>query len=88
MAKEPTPEPIVFAVQQASENPAFPLGSRRVFSVQPALQQLVEFAHPAPASPAQALDLDRRVLAHAVRSRPTASTPHRIHSSTLLARNA
>ncbi len=88
VAKEPAPEPIVFAVQQPSENPAFLFGSRRVFAIQPAFQQLIEFAHAAPASPAQALDLGRGVFAHAARSRPTVSTPHIVHSSRLLARNA
>ncbi len=88
MAKEPAPEPIVLAVQQPSENPALGFGRCRVFAVKPSFQQLVEFAHATPASPAQALDLGRGVFAHAARSRPTANTPHIVHNNTLLPRNA
>ncbi len=88
MAQEPAPEPIVFAIQQPSENPALSLGRRCVFAIQPAFQQLVKLTHAAPAAPTQTLDFDKLDFAHALRSRPTESTPHIVHSNTLLARNA
>ena len=87
MAKEPAPELIVLTIQQLSENPAFGFGNCCVFAVQPALQQLIEFAHAAPATPAQAFDIRFLRRAHPC-SRPTASKPHNTQSSTLLARNA
>ena len=50
---EPAPEPIVLAIQQASERGAFGLGGLRPSPVEPAGEQLVEFAHAAARAPAE-----------------------------------
>src|SRR5688500_11815022 len=87
MSTHPAPEPIVVAVQQPQERAAPAAGRRRPPTGEVAFQQLVEFAHSAPATPAQAAQLGRFGVGHP-RSNPTASTAHRAHNATPPARYA
>ena len=50
---EPAPEPIVLAIQQASEDGAFGFGGLRPVLVEETGEQLVELAHAAARTPAQ-----------------------------------
>ena len=73
VTQEPAPEFVVFSIQKPQENFALVGRALPPCAVQPAAQQLVQFAHTAPATPAEFFQFV--VIAHGFTSTRTTSRP-------------